>query len=487
MSVFNHAFSVKAFDGRKIVLETSLIRQLELETSIDIDSDAFSLTIPNPYGKRLVYKYLLTADRIKLYRANNEIFTGIIDDIDVSSDESGTSCNIQGRDLIALLIDSDAVAKTFSSATAGGIIKSLAGEFMTDFALCETKALKEFIVEEGESVWDACFRAARKFPELYLWCEPRGLVMDRLRFLDSPSYFFADHDIKGYTLVKNPKVTVSNTQRVSELIVKGKSTLQDETEFEEKIIDSTFPFKRRRIIADSDITSRDEAKKRAGDELKAAKVGYFEVTLTIPGLHDVAINRVAQVNLSRVGINDKLYILGANYRFDVNSGGETVIRLRDRYAALNISADMSTTSSAISENEEFKRIASSNPDLTGAGSKIVNEAMKHIGEPYLWGAAGPDKFDCSGLCQYVFKKALGISIPRHSSNQITEALRKVKNSELLPGDIIGFDGGSKDKTINHVGIYIGNNKMIEAPGRGKLVRYATVSARTDFLGAARWW
>ncbi|MEV0170676.1 NlpC/P60 family protein [Streptomyces sp. NPDC050803] len=104
-------------------------------------------------------------------------------------------------------------------------------------------------------------------------------------------------------------------------------------------------------------------------------------------------------------------------------------------------------------------------------------AYQKIGSPYVWGATGPDAFDCSGLTQAAYRAA-GISLPRTTYAQI-DAGRRVSRSELLPGDLVFFYSG-----ISHVGLYVGNGQMIHAPNPTAPVRLAPID-EMPFAGATR--
>jgi cell wall-associated NlpC family hydrolase len=122
---------------------------------------------------------------------------------------------------------------------------------------------------------------------------------------------------------------------------------------------------------------------------------------------------------------------------------------------------------------------SSAPVVTGSGGArvAVQWAYRELGKPYVWGAAGPDSFDCSGLTQYVWAKA-GVYLDHYTGSQWNEG-RHVSQSELQPGDLVFF--GSD---LHHVGIYVGNGNMIEAPHSGAYVRVAPYD-RPDYAGAVR--
>ena len=91
--------------------------------------------------------------------------------------------------------------------------------------------------------------------------------------------------------------------------------------------------------------------------------------------------------------------------------------------------------------------------------KIVNLAYKQLGKPYVWGTHGPRSFDCSGLTSYLYKQAYGISISPSSRSQVSYG-HKVSKSNLKKGDLMFFATGGGG--ISHVGIYVGNNKLIHA-------------------------
>jgi cell wall-associated NlpC family hydrolase len=106
------------------------------------------------------------------------------------------------------------------------------------------------------------------------------------------------------------------------------------------------------------------------------------------------------------------------------------------------------------------------PTSTQAG-KAVAFAYAQLGKPYVFGAAGPDSYDCSGLTQSAWAAA-GVSIPRTSEEQ-WNGLPHVSTSALAPGDILVFAGAS------HVGIFVGGNMLIDAPVPGQNVQEVPLS------------
>ena len=97
-----------------------------------------------------------------------------------------------------------------------------------------------------------------------------------------------------------------------------------------------------------------------------------------------------------------------------------------------------------------------------AGNEIIRTAKRYLGRRYVWGAEGPSSFDCSGFTQYVMKKSKGVTLPRVSRKQAYYG-KYVSRRNLKPGDLIFFDTSHRRRGyVNHVGIYIGNDKFIHA-------------------------
>lgn len=93
------------------------------------------------------------------------------------------------------------------------------------------------------------------------------------------------------------------------------------------------------------------------------------------------------------------------------------------------------------------------------GSIVVNAALTRVGAPYVWGDAGPDSFDCSGLVVWAFHQA-GITVP-HSSEALATGGQPVALDQMQPGDVISFFPDA-----SHVGIYVGDGRVIHASFEG---------------------
>ena len=122
-------------------------------------------------------------------------------------------------------------------------------------------------------------------------------------------------------------------------------------------------------------------------------------------------------------------------------------------------------------------VAHPEPASNPGAQAAVDAALSQVGKPYQWGAAGPDSYDCSGLTMWAWARG-GVSLP-HNSGMQYNATARVDRSDIEPGDLLFF--GSP---IHHVGMYIGNGQMVEAPYSGAQVRIGSIS-RSDYVGAGR--
>ncbi|MFI6869545.1 NlpC/P60 family protein [Nocardia sp. NPDC050406] len=115
--------------------------------------------------------------------------------------------------------------------------------------------------------------------------------------------------------------------------------------------------------------------------------------------------------------------------------------------------------------------------VPNSGTSALAAGLTRIGDPYVWGATGPDQFDCSGLVQWAFKQ-VGMNVPRTSEQQSNFGT-PVSKDELQPGDVVFFY-----PEISHVGIYAGNGLMLHASTFGVPVAVAPMSS-TPFHSARR--
>jgi peptidoglycan DL-endopeptidase CwlO len=117
------------------------------------------------------------------------------------------------------------------------------------------------------------------------------------------------------------------------------------------------------------------------------------------------------------------------------------------------------------------------PTENTVGGQALQAAISREGDPYVWGAAGPNAFDCSGLVVWAYAQE-GIALP-HFTGDLWNSGVHVTRADLEPGDLVFFFAD-----ISHVGIYIGNGMMIDAPDFGQTVQVQPISL-DPYVGAVR--
>jgi cell wall-associated NlpC family hydrolase len=154
----------------------------------------------------------------------------------------------------------------------------------------------------------------------------------------------------------------------------------------------------------------------------------------------------------------------------------TKLEKKDRERLLKLQAMDEAERQAYSR--EQARLANT---VSGRAGVALRYAVKQIGDNYVWGAAGPIRWDCSGLTMRAYEQA-GVRLP-HSSRAQFGYGRSIARNNLLPGDLVFFG-----TPISHVGIYVGKGKMVHAPRPGarvNIVEFGNYFGRKKYVGARR--
>jgi cell wall-associated NlpC family hydrolase len=138
-------------------------------------------------------------------------------------------------------------------------------------------------------------------------------------------------------------------------------------------------------------------------------------------------------------------------------------------------------SAAMTQAMQVFEQTGSYPDITiptenTVDGQALQQALSRRGDPYVWAAAGPSEFDCSGLVVWAFAQE-GISLP-HYTGALWNSGMHIARNDLQPGDLVFF--GSD---ISHVGFYVGDGMMLDAPDTGAVVRIEPLFS--DYIGAVR--
>jgi cell wall-associated NlpC family hydrolase len=179
---------------------------------------------------------------------------------------------------------------------------------------------------------------------------------------------------------------------------------------------------------------------------------------------------MAKISLGSVALTASAGVLAAQ------PAGADAVATSASPVALASTSTYQTTSAKPSANKKLSKAARQRL----RAQKAVKIAKKQIGDPYRWGATGPGAFDCSGLAVYAWRKA-GVKIPRTTWAQLRGVKKKVGWKSLKPGDLVFTSGGG------HVGIYVGQRKMVHSPRSGTRVRIDKLNSyrKRTFVGAVR--
>jgi cell wall-associated NlpC family hydrolase len=204
---------------------------------------------------------------------------------------------------------------------------------------------------------------------------------------------------------------------------------------------------------------------------------FLSQASTVQQLNDEAGMRLStlqreQVAAQRAQATAKEEIATANQlQSQINGKVKTI---HAKLAVLNSSA-MSQAMAVFSKTGSYPDIVL--PEATNVGTTALRAALTQRGKPYVWGAAGPDSYDCSGLVMWAFLQE-GISLPHYTGDQWNAGMH-VSRADLEPGDLVFFFAD-----ISHVGIYLGNGLMVDAPSTGQVVQVQPVFW-SDYVGAVR--
>ena len=199
---------------------------------------------------------------------------------------------------------------------------------------------------------------------------------------------------------------------------------------------------------------------------KSYKVRKGDTLWLIAKKHHTTVKKLRALNkLSRRSKLHRGMVLAVDGKIKESSKRTT----KQRIAKRKTSKRTKIASRSRSRKSSSRRLSDAMALLNGKGgrssrgsSQVIRTAKRYLGTRYVWGAQGPNRFDCSGFTQYVIRKSKGVRLPRVSRKQAYYG-KYVSRGNLRAGDLIFFDTSHRRRGyVNHVGIYIGSNKFIHA-------------------------
>jgi cell wall-associated NlpC family hydrolase len=221
-------------------------------------------------------------------------------------------------------------------------------------------------------------------------------------------------------------------------------------------------------------------------------VGKIATLQSIADHQNAVLERTAVANVAAAQAQATAEQLAAEAQrqFDAVSAQQVTLQaqIAEYQAAFEqLSAQEQRVAAAGSHGDRASRAERTEP-AAGVGGPVmassqaaqvaVDTAMAQRGKPYVWAAAGPGSFDCSGLTSYAYAAA-GLDLP-HSSRMQAQMGRAVTRSELQPGDLVAFYS-----PVSHIGIYIGNSQIVHAPTSGDVVKVSNIDAMGSITAMRR--
>ncbi len=189
---------------------------------------------------------------------------------------------------------------------------------------------------------------------------------------------------------------------------------------------------------------------------------------------------ISRTNKTLVNAENMRYVLIENERVRIGSiNGDQIVILDPEG---NIFTTDKNDLDILKQGSNYNNLLENN---TVNRNSVINSAFYKAGSPYVYGAVGPNSFDCSGYTYQIFKNELGIDINRVADAQFKNGV-EVSRENLLPGDLVFFGTSSED--IGHVGIYIGNDDMIHASSGANKVVVSSLNStwyKERYVGARR--
>jgi len=139
-----------------------------------------------------------------------------------------------------------------------------------------------------------------------------------------------------------------------------------------------------------------------------------------------------------------------------------------------------TAAGSAADAQQLAAVASAE-FAAGRAGQALRWALARVGTPYRWGGTGDGGFDCSGLVQAAYAAA-GVHLPRVAQAQFDAGPRLGARTRLAPGDLVFFGAGPR--AVSHVGLYLADGEMVDAPHTGAVVRVEPLWS-TDYVGATR--
>ena len=230
--------------------------------------------------------------------------------------------------------------------------------------------------------------------------------------------------------------------------------------------------------------AEEEAKKKAEQEEQKQETKTMYVNSATVNVRKEA-SKDSEV-VEQIKLNTEVTVLS-----EESGWSKVSVNSKEGYVASNLLSSSKTQETVTSRSgttrkkaEETNKKETTTTAPSGKGATVVETAKNYMGYRYVYGASGPNSFDCSGFTSYIFKLH-GVTLSRTAKGQYSNGTT-VARSDLQPGDLVMF--GPSVSGINHVGIYIGGGQIVHAANASRGVTIDTINSgyyNNNYVGARR--
>lgn len=267
------------------------------------------------------------------------------------------------------------------------------------------------------------------------------------------------------------KATVAN-DKVNALLEKQREAEKAAKKINARIEDTKERFdEQREILGDAIVAQHMDAPLGLTAELFASQdpTAFLQSLRTIDTVNSARTDQMVSYQHAKFEYEREAALL-KGYEKELQESLEDLEAERDELQRAHRQARAQLAQLTASQQASFNGATSGNWNVTATGNarKAIDFALAQVGDPYRYGATGPNAWDCSGLVQAAWR-AGGVGLPRTSGAQMG-AGKRIPISQVKPGDIVGFSASG-----GHNGLYIGGGKVVHAPSSGKSVSVVSVS------------
>lgn len=434
---------------------TKLVENLSWNESLDTVGVSLSFSVPDTQDRYISHQNIVAGDIIIVSNDDGELIRAVV--VSVSRDYPKRS--IKAYDFGFYLNKNDLVIQ-FKNKSVSECLKELFGKVGVSVgSICDMPAQVDSVyIKNVNEIINELIKIQQDNDGKKYYYELRGkaiyvfqLPAEPVDYIFKPAENVAEFDITDKKAHSRGKYThsIENMKNRITAVVNSKTT-GNMPAMEYTISDET-NIKQYGLLAENYNVNSDDyknIKSLAKNELEDKNKLKRELTMDFVGHEKARAGRVMHIVDEYLGINDYFRINSVSHKIN-----GCIHTMSCDLEYLKEAPSNKYTEGKVIQREEIKTEGAS-----ANFESLYTILSNQVGKPYVWGASGPDSFDCSGLVYYCFNKA-GIKIARLTAQGLYNKCTKIKAKDKQKGDLIFW---AKNKKVYHVAVYVGDNTQISA-------------------------